>query len=167
MLFTPEYLFQSVASITPEFLRQQGITALVLDVDNTLTGHNSHQLDDDVQHWLSAMRSAGIQLMIASNNTGRRVQPFAQSIGLAFVANSCKPLSFGLKRACKEFGVPRSQMAIVGDQLFTDRAAGALFGIRALVVVPRSPDFKKGILFKRKLEQPFLKRYYKKGGKLL
>lgn len=55
----------------------------------------------------------------------------------------------------------------MGDQLFTDRLAGALYGIPALVVTPRAPDTHRGILFKRRLEQPFLRRYYKKGGKLL
>ena len=36
MLLTPEYIFKNVEAITPEFLRQLGVTALVLDVDNTL-----------------------------------------------------------------------------------------------------------------------------------
>ncbi|WP_291246264.1 HAD hydrolase-like protein [Fournierella sp.] len=72
-----------------------------------------------------------------------------------------------LARARKKFGVPRRQMAIVGDQLFTDRLAGTLYGIPALVVQPMYEDFKKGIRFKRRLEKPFLARYFKKGGKLL
>ena len=43
MLLTPEYIFRAIEAITPEFLRQHGITALVLDVDNTLTGDGSQQ----------------------------------------------------------------------------------------------------------------------------
>lgn len=167
MLFTPEYLFESAASITPEFLKEKGITALVLDVDNTLTGHGSQQLPPQIAQWLVCMKKEGIKLAIASNNTDARVKPFAQSIGLDYVAMSCKPLTFGLAKARKKMGVHRRQMAIVGDQLFTDRLAATFYGIRALVVMPMYKDIKKGILFKRKLEQPFLKRYYKKGGKLL
>lgn len=49
MLLTPEYIFRAIEAITPEFLRQHGITALVLDVDNTLTGDGSQQLDATVQ----------------------------------------------------------------------------------------------------------------------
>ena len=41
MLLTPEYIFRAIEAITPEFLRQHGIIALVLDVDNTLTGDGS------------------------------------------------------------------------------------------------------------------------------
>ncbi len=167
MFITPEYLFSGAAAITPEFLQEKGITALVLDVDNTLTGHDSQQLPPAIRDWLDRMRAAGIQLAIASNNNEARVRPFAQSIGLDYVAMSCKPLTFGLARARKKFGVPRQQMAIVGDQLFTDRLAGTLYGIPALVVQPMYEDFKKGIRFKRRLEKPFLARYFKKGGKLL
>ena len=37
MLITPEYVFQDVTHITPEWLAEKGIRALVLDIDNTLT----------------------------------------------------------------------------------------------------------------------------------
>lgn len=167
MFLTPEYLFADITHITPEFLREKGITALVLDVDNTLTGHNSQALEPSVEQWLRQMRENGIHLTILSNNSAQRVSPFAQAIGLEWVSFACKPLTFGLHRAQKRLKIPRRQMAMVGDQLFTDRLAAAWFGIRAFVVLPRSADFKKGILFKRRLEKPFLRKYYRRGGKLL
>lgn len=37
MILTPEYIFRRVEAIHPDFLARQGIRALVLDVDNTLT----------------------------------------------------------------------------------------------------------------------------------
>ena len=123
MLLTPEYIFKNVEAITPEFLRQLGVTALVLDVDNTLTGDGSQQLDDSVAAWLDAMRAAGVSLTIVSNNTAKRVRPFAARIGLAFVPLACKPLPVGLLAARLRLGVPRRQMAMVGDQIFTDRLA--------------------------------------------
>ncbi|WP_394969136.1 YqeG family HAD IIIA-type phosphatase [Candidatus Allofournierella merdipullorum] len=167
MLITPEYLFSSVSSITPAFLKEKGIAALVLDVDDTLTAHGSQQLDEEVERWLETMRAAGVKLMIVSNNTKNRVSPFAARLGLPFVSMACKPLTFGLAAARRRFGVKRRQMAIVGDQLFTDRLAASFFGIRALVVSPRGGPARKDIQFKRKLEKPFLSRYYQKGGKLL
>ncbi|MDY5008055.1 YqeG family HAD IIIA-type phosphatase [Candidatus Allofournierella merdipullorum] len=167
MLITPEYLFSSVSSITTAFLKEKGIAALVLDVDDTLTAHGSQQLDEEVERWLETMRAAGVKLMIVSNNTKKRVSPFAARLGLPFVSMACKPLTFGLAAARRRFGVKRRQMAIVGDQLFTDRLAASFFGIRALVVSPRGGPARKDIQFKRKLEQPFLRRYYQKGGKLL
>ena len=59
------------------------------------------------------------------------------------------------------------QLALVGDQLFTDRLAGWNYGIPVLVVQPLAPDTHRGIRFRRHLEQPFIRRYFKKGGQLL
>ena len=167
MLLTPEYIFRSIESITPAFLRDHGITALVLDVDNTLTGDGSQVLDPSVQAWLDTMRAAGISLTIVSNNTARRVRPFADRVGLPFVSMACKPLPIGLMVARRRLGLKKHQMAIVGDQLFTDRMAAGLYGIPAYVVLPRGKDVNKGVKAKRKLEAPFIRRYYEKGGTLL
>ena len=93
--------------------------------------------------------------------------PFAGRLGLEFVADAAKPLSKGLKRLQAAFDVPREQLAMVGDQLFTDRLAGALYGIPVFVVEPLAPETKNFIKFKRVLEKPFIRRYYKRGGTLL
>ena len=166
-MLTPEYLFKDITHITPEFLRQQGIRALLLDVDNTLTAHGSQQLSQPVADWLEQMKAQGVRMVIVSNNLRRRVEPFARQLGLEYISMGCKPLPGGLARARHLLGVSRGQVALVGDQLFTDRLAGWLYGIRVLVVQPMTRDIKKGILFRRKLEKPFIEKYFKQGGKLL
>ena len=147
MLLTPEYIFRAIEAITPEFLRQHGITALVLDVDNTLTGDGSQQLDATVQQWLDTMRAAGVRLTIVSNNTAAR-----------------KPLPVGLAVARRRLGVRKNQMAMVGDQIFTDRLAAGLYGIPCLYTMPRGGDHQRGVQFKRRFEPYWLDRYYQKGG---
>ena len=150
----------------PEFLRQHGITALVLDVDNTLTGDGSQQLDATVQQWLDTMRAAGVRLTIVSNNTAARVRPFADRVGLAWVPLACKPLPVGLAVARRRLGVRKNQMAMVGDQIFTDRLAAGLYGISCLYTMPRGGDHQRGVQFKRRFEPYWLDRYYQKGGRL-
>ena len=164
-IFRPTALKNRVTEITPEFLKGLGVRALLLDVDNTLTGDGSQQLDDTVQAWLDTMRAAGISLTIVSNNTAKRVRPFAGRVGLAFVPLACKPLPVGLFVARHRLGVPRSALAMVGDPIFTDRLAAGLYGIQCLYVLPRTPhDKNKVVRLKRKLEKPFVRRYYEKGG---
>ena len=55
MLITPEYVFKDVTHITPEWLAAKGITALVLDIDNTLTADRSQELPDEVAGWLDTL----------------------------------------------------------------------------------------------------------------
>ncbi len=167
MLITPEYVFKDVTHITPEFLAQKGIKALALDVDNTLTADRSQELPDEVAQWLDEMRAAGIKLTIISNGSAKRVRPFAEKLGLEWVSRSAKPLPLGLMIAKRRLGVERSQMAMVGDQLYADRMAAALYGIPGLMVVPRGPDLGAQVILKRKWEKRHWQEYYDKGGKLL
>lgn len=167
MILTPEYIFRRVEAIRPEFLAQKGIRALVLDVDNTLTADGSQVLEDSVRAWLAEMRAAGISLTIVSNNTAKRVQPFAERIGLAWVSMACKPLPLGLMVARRRLGVKKYQMAMVGDQIFADRMAAGLYGIPCLFLLPRTPhDKARSVQIKRKFEPRWLRRYFEKGGKL-
>ena len=111
------------------------------------------------------MRAAGIRLTIVSNNTAKRVRPFAERIGLDWVPLACKPLTIGLAVARHRLGVKKSQMAMVGDQIFADRMAAGLYGCPCLYLLPRAPgDRNKFVQFKRKYEPYWLDRYYKKGG---
>lgn len=164
MLLTPEDVFRRVEAIRPEFLRAQGITALVLDVDNTLTGDGSQVLDVTVRAWLDELQAAGIRLTIVSNNTPGRVSPFAERIGLAWVPMACKPLPIGLAVAWARLGCKHREMAMVGDQIFTDRLAAGLFGIRCLYVLPRGGDRSRGVKFKRRFEPYWLDKFKAKGG---
>ena len=167
MLLTPEYLFRDVTHITPEFLKEKGIRALVLDVDNTLTLHDDPSLPEGIRAWLDKLEDEGVLLMIASNNGPQRVSRFAGAVGLDYVADAHKPLSKGLKEAQGRWKVEKEEMAIVGDQLFTDRLAGALYGIRAFVTQPLGPETKWYIKLKRVLEKPFFALFFLKGGKVL
>lgn len=163
-IFTPEVIFLNVTHISLEYLQQNGIRALVLDVDNTLTGHDSQKLAPEVAQWIETMKQAGIHLMLASNNYKKRVEPFAQQLGIEFSSFSCKPSPIWLINAKKKWNLPKSEIALVGDQIFTDALAGSLYGVKVLLVRPLYQDTKFTIKLKRKLESPFIVKYFKNGG---
>lgn len=167
MLVTPEYVFKDVTHITPEFLAEKGIRALVLDIDNTLTLDGSQELPPEVAAWLQQMTANGIGLTIVSNGKFNRVRPFAKKLGLRYVFWASKPLPIGIMIAHLRLGVKHSQMAMVGDQLYADRMAAALYGIPAFMVVPRGGDIGPQVRMKRKWEKKHWQEYYDRGGKLL
>ena len=167
MLITPEFVFKDVTHITPEWLAEKGIRALVLDIDNTLTADRSQELPAEVAQWLEEMRKAGVALTIVSNGAEQRVKPFARKLGLAYLYRAAKPLPFALMVARRRMGVKRREMAMVGDQLYADRMAAALYGIPGLMVVPRGPDLGAQVVLKRKWEKRHWQAYYDRGGKTL
>lgn len=165
-LLMPTVIFRRASAITPEYLRALGIKALMLDVDNTLTAHGSQELPEDIAAWIDVMRASGFQMAIASNNFKRRIAPFALRLGLPFAAFCCKPAPWGFAAARKTLGVSKNEMALVGDQIYTDALGANLYGIRVLLVQPMCEDNKLTICAKRILEKPVLARYYSRGGKL-
>ena len=60
-----------------------------------------------------------------------------------YFSGTCFSPRSGLAAARRRFGVPRARMAIVGDQLFTDRLAASFFGIPPLGVSPRGGPARK------------------------
>ena len=75
--------------------------------------------------------------------------------------------AFALMAAQHRLGVKHRQLAMVGDQLYADRMAAALYGIPGLVVIPRGPDLGAQVVLKRKWEKKHWQAYYDKGGKTL
>ena len=158
-VFLPHKKFNNVTEITLEYLANNNISALILDVDNTLTTHDNPTPSDGVSQWLDNLKNAGIKLIILSNNNAERVTPFAKILQLEFEPNAKKPLTGGYKRACEHMGVKKENTAVVGDQLFTDILGGKLFGVHAILVELIQPETTRFFKFKRSLEKIFLKTY--------
>ena len=156
MFLKPTYYFDCATDISLEFLNKHKIKATLLDLDNTLTTHNNPVPPKSTLEWLDKMKSAGIKMMIVSNNSAKRVEPFAKELGLPFVSRGMKPLTKGFSEAIKKLEVKKSEVCAVGDQIFTDILGANLKGIRSIFVFPIEPE--SGFLFKvkRVLEKPFL-----------
>ena len=162
-LLTPDVFFPHITDISGSFFSERGIRLIILDVDNTLTSHNNPIPFPGVEDWIGARKGEGLTLCILSNNSPQRVSPFAEKLGLDFVANAAKPLPFGLSRACKRYGVRREESCLIGDQLFTDMLAVNLFPGGTSILVEPWEEEKSGFLaVKRKWEKPILRRYFRR-----
>lgn len=158
-LFKPTFFFQGVLEITPELLKEQNIKGLVLDVDNTLAFAGDPTPFQGVLDWMSALRENGISLMVLSNNTMKRVQSFAAGLKVEAISMACKPLPIGFWRAARQMKLPASQVAVVGDQLFTDVWGAKLAGMKTILVAPARMETSWSFRVKRKMEKRLLQKY--------
>ena len=157
-MLKPDFIFNTFLDITPEFLKENGIKALLLDVDNTLTGaHKSKVLRDGAEEWFELMRENNIGLVILSNALTHRAKAFADAIGLDFVGLSAKPLPFGYLKALKKLGLKKREVAMVGDQIFTDTLGANLLGIKTCLVTDITPETPLSFRIRRRLEKKILK----------
>lgn len=156
MLFKSTFAFKSVTEINLCFLNKHNIKGLLLDLDNTLTTHDNPVPGDGVLEWISSMKKSGIKMIIVSNNYDYRVKPFADILGLEFTARGKKPLSKGFNTAQQRMGIPFKELAVVGDQIFTDILGANLKRIRSIYVAPIEHEKTTFFKIKRKAEKLFL-----------
>lgn len=164
-IFFPNERFHRITDIPPKELAERGFEGIILDVDNTLTTHDNPVPADGVMQWLTDVESAGIKLMILSNNSPERVSPFAELLGLEFVPNGKKPLPCGYNEALERMGVSRRRAAAIGDQIFTDVLGARLAGIHCIFVDPIEPEKTAFFRLKRALEKPILALFERRSGK--
>ncbi len=165
MLFRPDYVFGSIADIPLDFFEKEGIDALILDLDNTLTTHNNPIPDPLRLDWFNRAKSSGLKMIIVSNNHPERVRPFAEFLGLDFVPDGKKPRPKGYNEACGRLGIEKSRIAAVGDQIFTDVLGCKAAGIRSIFVFPIEPETGFWFRVKRFIEKPLLPKRPTEGGK--
>ncbi|MBR5472645.1 MAG: YqeG family HAD IIIA-type phosphatase [Clostridia bacterium] len=159
MLFKPDVKLHGITDITVELLNKHDIKALLLDVDNTMSTHHGVVLTDGLMEWIAAMQQSGIKLMVLSNSKKARIEPFAKRIGLPFISLGCKPLPSGYLRGVKALGQKRKNVAIVGDQIFTDILGGNTVGVKTILLTPIKPEDGWSFKVRRSLEKKLYKKY--------
>lgn len=155
-MFRITIALKSICDLSPALLSKYGIKGLLLDLDNTLTTHDNPKPADGVMEWIELMKVSGIQMCIVSNNHPPRVKPFADMLGLQFVSEGKKPLSKGFREAKGRMGLEWNELAVVGDQIFTDVLGANLKRLKCVFVFPIEHETTRFFRFKRKMEIPFL-----------
>ena len=101
MIFYPNGYFNKISEISLEYLRQNNIFGLILDVDNTLIDYYKN-MEEDTLKWANDLKQNGIKMCILSNSNKReKVKDVAQKLGLEYQYFAMKPLKVGFKKAQK------------------------------------------------------------------
>ena len=156
-LLEPDRYFSSLASIhIQQDLLGQGLTCVLLDIDNTLRSRATHDVPPSQRAWLARARDAGVRFCLLSNNWHGDVYRFAEALDLPIVAKACKPLPFAYGAALDRMGVSKEETVAIGDQLMTDVAGAHLMGPQAWLVLPLSEVDIRRTLMLRNLERMLL-----------
>ena len=130
----------TLAELPLHQLLAQGIRALVLDVDRTLLPRRGSELPPAVEAWLRRAQQT-LPLHLFSNNPSRsRIGAVADQLGVSYTTSAGKPRRGPLRRVIERLDLPHSQVAIVGDRVFTDVLAGNRLGLYTVLVKPVNPE---------------------------
>jgi len=169
--YRPTYIVENVHDLKAEDLLRIGVTAVLVDLDNTLIAWNNPDGTPEVRAWLDQMTIADIDVVVVSNNNYKRVERAVSKFGVDFVSRAMKPFSRGINVAIDRYGFNRDEVIMVGDQLMTDIRARHRAGIKSVLVKPLVSSDAWNTKFNRmrerrvitKLENKYGKLTYKKG----
>ena len=162
MIFYPKAYFNKVEEITIEFLKENKIKALIVDVDNTLIDYNKN-LTKDVENWARDLKEQGIKLYILSNtNQKEKVETVANKLQIPYEFFAKKPLKLGFLKVQKELNEKTGNIAVVGDQIFTDIIGGNRCKMFSILVEPINEKDFWYTAWKRPIENKIKNNYKNK-----
>lgn len=135
-MFGPNRFAPRLGDVSHEELEAEGIRGLIVDLDNTLLGFRETELAREHLDWVARAHDRGFRIVMLSNNFSARVKAIASQLDVACIPNALKPLPFGFVRAIRRLELRRREVAVVGDQLFTDVLGGKLCGLYTILTEP-------------------------------
>jgi len=161
-LLKPNLSVHRVTDIDLAALAGKGIRGFLLDLDNTLTVWHGMQVDAAVLDWLAKGKNQGLCFCVLSNSHAARVQPMEELLGIPVLYLSAKPRKRAFFKGCEKLNLSLSEVAMVGDQLFTDIYGGNRAGLMTILTEPIDPHEMWGTMhFARPFER-FVRRIQNK-----
>lgn len=157
----PDIYVDKITSISIDYLKRNNIKGIIVDMDNTLINHKVNAKIDGLEDWIKEVKDAGIKIIIVSNSIKRKnVLKVSKEYDLPYVYIALKPLGIGFKIGRKKMNLKKEEVAVVGDQIFTDVLGANLKGMHSILVLPvvkNKESIYTGIA--RKFEKKVLKKY--------
>ncbi|HBY20930.1 MAG: hypothetical protein A2Y24_08715 [Clostridiales bacterium GWE2_32_10] len=155
----PDIYVDDIYAIDYEALKHEGITGIIFDIDNTLIPYEESMPNDKIQELFDKLKEMEFVISFISNGPKKRVDKFNTRLNFYTRHRACKPLSVNLRKFIEEVNLEKNQVAIIGDQIFTDVIAGKCAGIKTILVRPIKPRNSIIEKIKRRLESKLLQKF--------
>lgn len=137
-IFRPKFLFYQLEDISLEWLQEQNVSYILLDVDNTIAVWNEENIAPSVDAWIKNALQNKIKIILISNSAAARLKRISSVYGIKYISWALKPFNRSFLQALTLIECNKKENALViGDQLFTDVLGGNRLNIRTVLLTPR------------------------------
>lgn len=114
MLIYPDKYLKNVKEITLEFLKENNIKGLILDIDNTLIDFDKNLLEG-AKEWCEILKKNGIKFYILSNTNKKwKVEKVSKELDIPYINFAKKPMKKGFRRVKEILDIENSkEIAVV------------------------------------------------------
>ena len=164
-IFRPDIYKQSIYHIDFLELKTHGIKCILFDLDNTLVPIDVVLPDKRLLDFFMYLEDLGFKVIILSNSSKKRVQPFKEKCNVDSSFHSRKPLKAKYLKILELYHYKDTEIACIGDQLITDILGANRMGFTSILVNPISSKEKFGTKINKK-KKKIIYKYLKKRGLL-
>ncbi len=161
--FLPSDYVKHFYSITPEYLKERGIKAVITDLDNTLVGFDEAHANEVVLNWFKSMNENDVKVTIVSNGNKTRVSEFCDPHDIDYIFSAKKPLGRAFRKAVRMMNVESADTVMIGDQLMTDVFGANRAGLESILVLPVKKKDGWATVLNRRIERRIMKYFDRKG----
>lgn len=162
--FCPNEFIDSVPDINIAELKNMGIKAFLIDLDNTLVPWQGYDIPDEIVKWIHEVSDDGMKVCLVSNTrTSGRLDRIASKLDVKYAVKALKPRRAGFLEALKLLDVTPCEAAVIGDQIFTDIFGGNRLDIYTILVRPMHRREFFGTKISRFFEFFMIKSFKKRG----
>ena len=129
----PTYYYPNIYKINYQKLKDNGIKCLLFDLDNTIASLEEKTPSKKLTNHFQKLTKLNFDIYIFSNATKKRVEPF-KKLNKTIIHFALKPLRINFNKLLRKYN--KNEVAIIGDQIFTDILGGNKVGITTILVDP-------------------------------
>jgi uncharacterized protein len=137
-LLTPNLHLNNIFEIDAEQLQEFGIKGIITDMDNTLVPWSDRTVYPRLAEWFAFFKQKGFKICIVSNNSRDRGGKLARELNIPAFWYAVKPRRRAFRKALEQMQLLPEEVAVVGDQIFTDVLGGNRLGLFTIHVTPIS-----------------------------
>ena len=135
MFIKPDYDLNSIYDINLDELKQQGIRALLFDLDSTLMASKTGCYSSETLNWLSKVRKDFFVGVVSNNKNSDYIEKVSSCSDFPVVFNAHKPNIKVALKFMKEHNLTAKTTAFVGDRPLTDVICGKRLGCKVTILV--------------------------------
>lgn len=134
----PDLYYPDIFTIDLKLLEGEGIKGFICDIDNTIVPWSEERILQEVIEWFAEVQRKGFKVCLVSNGIDDRVNFFSRRLSLPAVGQAVKPAKRAFKLAKAKLDLRTHEIAVIGDQIFTDILGGNRMGFMTILVDPLS-----------------------------
>ena len=149
---------KNILDINYKKLKSNGINTLIYDFDNTIIERHNYKINNKYKELFEKLVKDFNVVVLSNTTRKKKIALICNELKITYYLCGFKPLKIGFKKILKKYKLKNNQIAVIGDQIYTDIKGGNKMNFFTVLVDPINNDENIFTKFNRKKEDRYFAR---------